>query len=86
MALEENSYLESQALIKRDAFKSYDEDLKCLEDWDFWLNVTSDGTFGMYITDIYPLCIRFFNNIEHSIKDDSYWGQEESFIRERHGI
>ena len=86
MALEENSYLESQALIKRDKFKPYDEDLKCLEDWDFWLNVTSDGTFGMYITDIYPLCIRFFNNIEHSIKDDSCWGQEESLIRERHGI
>lgn len=47
--LETNNYIDTSNPIKREHLVEWDESLKSLQDWDFWLRVTEKGVKGYYL-------------------------------------
>lgn len=79
--LRRESYISAVSLVRRGAFVPWDESLRRMQDWDFFLSVTARGHRGVYIDR--PL-------FEHHCVDDGITATEPlgpalAAIRAKHG-
>lgn len=52
VSLRQNNYIHTSALIRRECFRGFDEDLKRFQDWDLWLTMLENGYVGVYVPEI----------------------------------
>ena len=47
--LKKMNYIHTSALIRRDAFPGFDENIKRFQDWDLWLTMLENGYEGVFV-------------------------------------
>lgn len=47
--LKEFNYIHTTALIRREVFPGFDPELKRFQDWDLWLTMLDQGTYGVFV-------------------------------------
>lgn len=50
--LQEQNFIHTTALIRRDAFPGFDPSLKRFQDWDLWLTMAGQGTHGIFVDEV----------------------------------
>jgi len=57
-ALRQNNYIHTSALIRRECFPGFDEQLKRFQDWDLWLTMLKGGHVGVFVPEIlFQACV-----------------------------
>ncbi len=87
--LKVNNYIDGSFPIKKELFDKmggWDESIKSLQDWEFWLNaVINHKAKGMFVRDIF-----FETTMPHAggLSDDSHknWIARTDTIKKKHGI
>jgi len=77
-----NNYIDLASLVRRSAFPGFDEKLKRLQDWDFWLNlVLLKGGRGLYL----PEPLFFYRVHKRGITAREDLAVAKSYIRQKYG-
>lgn len=66
-ALQEYNYIDTTSLMRREAFKGFDESLKRFQDWDLWLTMMRAGSNGIFLPEV------LFRKIVHGRVGISDW-------------
>lgn len=50
--LQQENYIHTSALIRREAFLLFDPAIKRFQDWDLWLSMASKGAYGVHVDEV----------------------------------
>ena len=81
-----NNYISTMNPIKVSICPRWDEDVPSLQDWDFWLRATVDGTIGFYIRDYLVITEESDKAENISQKSHKDWENIYQVIRDKNGI
>lgn len=66
-ALQNYNYIDTTSLMRRKAFKGFDETLQRFQDWDLWLTMMRSGSNGIFLPEV------LFKKIVHGRIGISSW-------------
>ena len=87
--LKQNNFIDMSALIRRDAFLGFDEELGRLQDWDLWLRMLANGYRGIYLDEVLfihklrPESITRIDDMDETGQSPSYHAARTAML-ERH--
>jgi glycosyltransferase involved in cell wall biosynthesis len=84
--LERYNFIDTSNPIKKEALVKWDEELKSLQDWEFWLRVCKNGHKGHYLENNY--FVEKEPPKKQSISQDSHdnWIERRSTIQKKHNL
>jgi len=83
--LTQYNYIDGGFPVKREAYVPWDESIKSLQDWDWWLSIVEKGVKGKFIPDI---TYRAEPPRPKGLSDDSskHWVERIQEIKKKHNI
>lgn len=81
-----NNYIDTSNPFRREVFVRWDESLKSLQDWDFWIRTVKSGVKGHYLANYYFIEKELPK--EGSISSDSHrnWLERKKTVKDKNGL
>jgi glycosyltransferase involved in cell wall biosynthesis len=77
------NFVSTMSLIRRECVVPWDETIKRLEDWDFWLRVAEAGGQGYYLNDG-PLFTAYYKPGDNSMEGWESYGRAFRAVAQKH--
>lgn len=79
------NYISTMALIRRDAFPRFDENIKRLQDWDLWLTMLKNGDEGILLPGNENMYFAYYLD-EGITSTNNHERDADMIVRRKHGF